>query len=73
MDAHENHQRVIQRRKEPAGECKVLPGGQQLTAWVRKSPKKPPVRAPMIKVLTPHKRHQSEQVPHRALGRVLLC
>ena len=38
-----------------AGRANVLSGWISWASWVRKSPKKPPVRAPITKVLMPHK------------------
>ena len=52
-----------------AGSSKVLPGSISLNSWVRKSPKKPPVRAPMIKVLTPHRPSRPKKWPMVPEGR----
>ena len=39
------------------------------TTWVRKSPKKPPVMAPIMKVLTPHSPIRENRCPMVPLGR----
>lgn len=39
-----------------AGISKVLAGSMMLSSWGMKSPKKPPVRAPTMKVLMPHQK-----------------
>ena len=35
------------------GRAKVLEGSMSFASWLKKSPKKPPVKAPTIKVLMP--------------------
>ena len=50
---------VFVRGVKRAGISKVLAGLMIFKSWGMKSPKKPPVSAPTINVLTPHQKNSS--------------
>ena len=52
-----------------AGSTKGAPGFTSVVSWVRKSPKKPPVTAPIRKVLMPHRPSSMKKLCMPALGR----
>lgn len=63
--------RVSSKGVNRAGRVKSPPV-VSLTTWVRKSPKKPPVRAPMIKVLMPQRVISPNRFPAVPLGAYFL-
>ena len=58
--------------REQSRQSELAAGGNAVTTWVRKSPKKPPVRAPMIKVLMPQRVISPNRLPVVPLGAYFL-
>ena len=55
-----------------AGSVKTVPGKTSETSCVRKSPKKPPVSAPKINVLSPHRPMRLKRFPESPFGAYFL-
>ena len=54
IEADQDHRQIVERVEE-LGSAKTVPGLTMATSRVRKSPKNPPVSAPMMNVLMPQR------------------